>query len=292
MALNLLPLLLGATQGLGEGLQVRNQLQEQARQRTQQDQQNRLGTLLKLIEGQREGAWGTDFSSQIWKQAGYEPMKQTIQVPRQEYVGQVEASRKDPGMVGPMPAVKGYTTVYDPKEVSIFETIKPPAPKPVEVAGNLVNPLTGQVVYQAPPKPAPAPKPQMGWIPQSDGRKVWGELTPGMVAAPTPKAAPDPSITEEREARRQEREDRKREKMERNFRDQAEKLVPKVVPSSLDLPGDYEQRFADRNAAVEAVYRGLLHQVQTKGQKPKKQTSPAQPKKTSLVETLKAGGLL
>ncbi len=298
---SLLQMLASGLQGGMEGYQLGQQWNEQARQRQFEDEQRkqqvedrkiqqaqgRLSTLAKLVEGQRSGHWDADFSSQAWQQMGYAPITTTVQVPRaeKEYVGQVEASRKDPAMLGPMPAVKGYKTVHDPKEVSLFDTIKP-APKLHEIAGSLVD-STGKVVYQAPPKQTEA-KPRTPVRTVDTGSTVEVYFSDGTkeVRAKTaaPKAAPDPADLEERQAKKQER-------LEANLRKRAEALIPEVIPTRLMDQATFEQLVRQRNAAVETVYNGLLHQAQTKGQRPK-QTFPAKPKKSSLVETLKAGGLL
>lgn len=298
--MSLLHLLSGVSQGAANAVQLDRQLQEQARQRKLQDQQlaqqaedrkiqqasNRLSLLAKLAEGQREGTWDAAFSNQAWQQAGYAPMTTTMQIPRpeKEYVGQVEASRPDPNMLGPMPAVKGFRTVYDPKEVSIFDSIKQ-TPKVHQVGGSLVD-STGKVVYQAPPKQAET-KPRTPVRTVDTGATVEVYFSDGTkevrAKSAAPKAAPDSAEVEEREAKKQER-------LETNLRKRAESLIPKIIPSHFHDPMEYEQAIANRTAAVESVYNGLLHQAQSKGQKPK--PAPAAPKPRSLMDTLKAGGLL
>ena len=302
---SLLQMLATGLQGGMEGMQIGQQWNEQARQRALQDQQlaqqaedrkiqqasNRLSLLAKLAEGQREGTWDAAFSNQAWQQAGYAPMTTTMQVPRpeKEYVGQVEANRPDPSFVGPMPGVKGFRTVYDPKEVSIFDSIKQ-TPKVHQVGGSLVD-STGKVVYQAPPKQAEA-KPRMGWITQPDGSQTWGELVTGVKSHPKPTATrqADPLVTEERRARLRDREDKKQERLEANLRKRAEGMVPRPLASHYVIPEEYEQAIASRNDKVEAVYQELLRKAQGKGQAPK--PAPAASKSRSLVDTLKAGGLL
>ena len=294
-----LQILNSGAQGAMEGFQQGRQINEQNRQIARQQQQDRNAEIdryltqrnqqlqLAMQAGDREGA--------LAAQSDIERLQGTgVRTNLNPWFDRAEAEQRRKAAEQQAEQEAGQFKQANDMLETFLRTKQYGAANNLAQSNNSLRSLYGiggdrqgpsPLAFAPPPE---VPKPQ-GPIILSEGQIAKDPITGKTIAQGLPKTfappkAPDPQVVEEREEKR-------RERMEANLRKRAEALIPKVIPSQYVDPMDYEQAVANRNAAVETVYNGLLHQAQTKGQTPRK-NPPAQPKKPSLVETLKAGGLL